>query len=1141
MPTSQQQSRIYKGQGLVEFALILPILLILVLGIFDFGRVLTTYAMTSNAVRDALRKAEIIGFEPERGSVPPYRDCALMLNTIRSAFWIAVANEGDLTIRYLEATKDTGQGEDPWDENLKELGKCDLSVPNPAPFTADLESGDPLENGDILEITLRTEVAFMTPILSAMMPVMPINFTGQRTIITELELHTHPTAEDTDYDGLPDAWEKLHFGSADPEIRPSDLLATGTDDPDGDGCNNGCEYARGTDPNNPDTDGDGLTDGEEAYTYFTNPLKPDTDDDGLTDCQEIFGDSAPGRCPAPAIVNSDTYNYPTNPRNPDTDGDGLTDGDEVLVHGTDPTNPDTDGDGLSDFDEVENHGTDPTNPDTDGDGLSDGEELNGITNPARYAAVVRHSTYKFPTDPLDPDTDDDGLSDGDEVFVHGTDPTDPDTDDDGLSDGIEVDLGTDPLEMSLDSNDGDNLPDAWELRFFGNLDQGDTDDMDGDYCNNLCEFENDLSPLLVDYDGDGDGVFDKYEIEGRTVIVDGVSFTYYTDPNNPDTDGDGLNDYEELVPYSIRVNGSWITGVTSDPTSADRDGDGLSDLEERNHNTHPYRADTDGDGLDDGIEINGTYGDFWTATSPVEADSDGDRLSDLDELELRTAAHPTCPDPWNADSDGDGLPDGHETLTDPCLHDAPLIVSIAGSTVVDEGQTAQLIVQLSRVAYEHIVVNLAIAGNSTATAGQDYVQPASMQVTIPIGQTSAIFSIQTLHQPVGRDEDDEYIYVSIASLGNPSVAEIDPTPATITIRDVDPEPNLVFPNSNITVNEMAGRVDITVQLSAISDRDVSVNYQTRNGTATSPNDYIAASGTLHIPAGQTSATVSVLWNDDDIAGALKRTFYVDFMQPVNAQLPSSPTTVTVTIEDDESMYDVSLTLSATQITEGTNSNSLNYTVSLNRQNMSSQPVVVRVATTDGSATSSAPYIDYVALSEVISIGPGETSVTGTIDIIDDDRYDSAAQEQFTIAIVEASENGRIMTGPLTVTIVDNDAEPEISIEAATEVRASTDTTVDGALAITRTGATERDIQITYQTYPQQSSPAYDGQHYDVTSSIPLVLPANTSATEFTFRVRRVAQSDNTTRYFQVKLTDAVNATIGADTGNVTICKRNGSC
>jgi len=97
--------------------------------------------------------------------------------------------------------------------------------------------------------------------------------------------------------------------------------------------------------------------------YYTDPNNPDTDGDGLTDGQEVLI-------------------YGTDPTNPDTDGDGLSDGDEVLIHGTDPLLWDTDGDGLSDYFEVITMPClDPLNPDTDGDGIPDGEEIAAGSDP----------------------------------------------------------------------------------------------------------------------------------------------------------------------------------------------------------------------------------------------------------------------------------------------------------------------------------------------------------------------------------------------------------------------------------------------------------------------------------------------------------------------------------------------------------------------------------------------------------------------------------------------------------------------------------------------------------------------------------------------------------------------------------------
>jgi outer membrane protein OmpA-like peptidoglycan-associated protein len=167
--------------------------------------------------------------------------------------------------------------------------------------------------------------------------------------------------------------------------------SSGSADPDGDGLTNDQEKQFGTDPKNPDTDGDGISDGDEVNVYHTNPLKKDTD------------------------------------------GDGLSDYDEIFKYHTDPLKVDTDGDGLSDYDEVMKYHTDPLKPDTDGDGLTDGEEV-----------------LKYHTDPLKPDTDGDGLTDGQEVLKYKTNPLKADTDGGGVDDGVEVKRGTNPLDPSDD-------------------------------------------------------------------------------------------------------------------------------------------------------------------------------------------------------------------------------------------------------------------------------------------------------------------------------------------------------------------------------------------------------------------------------------------------------------------------------------------------------------------------------------------------------------------------------------------------------------------------------------------------------------------------------------------------------------------
>jgi hypothetical protein len=82
-------------------------------------------------------------------------------------------------------------------------------------------------------------------------------------------------------DGIPDDWKVAH--GLDPN---SPTVAF--EDPDGDGLTNLEEFQQGTDPHNPDTDGDGLSDGDEVHRYHTNPLLRDTDGDGVSDGLEVL-------------------------------------------------------------------------------------------------------------------------------------------------------------------------------------------------------------------------------------------------------------------------------------------------------------------------------------------------------------------------------------------------------------------------------------------------------------------------------------------------------------------------------------------------------------------------------------------------------------------------------------------------------------------------------------------------------------------------------------------------------------------------------------------------------------------------------------------------------------------------------------
>jgi len=98
---------------------------------------------------------------------------------------------------------------------------------------------------------------------------------------------------------------------------PPDLVLGGPVDSDGDGLTDAEEAVYRTDPQNPDTDSDGLNDYDEVKVYDTDPLNPDTDYDMLKDGEEV-------------------HHYKTNPKLADTDKGGVSDGHEVLEDHTNP-------------------------------------------------------------------------------------------------------------------------------------------------------------------------------------------------------------------------------------------------------------------------------------------------------------------------------------------------------------------------------------------------------------------------------------------------------------------------------------------------------------------------------------------------------------------------------------------------------------------------------------------------------------------------------------------------------------------------------------------------------------------------------------------------------------------------------------
>ena len=82
-------------------------------------------------------------------------------------------------------------------------------------------------------------------------------------------------------------------GNANAQVQVRNIRITQSEDTDGDGLLVAEESTAGSDPRNPDSDDDGLSDGDEVLAHGTDPLHADSDGDGQNDASELAAGTNP--------------------------------------------------------------------------------------------------------------------------------------------------------------------------------------------------------------------------------------------------------------------------------------------------------------------------------------------------------------------------------------------------------------------------------------------------------------------------------------------------------------------------------------------------------------------------------------------------------------------------------------------------------------------------------------------------------------------------------------------------------------------------------------------------------------------------------------------------------------------------------
>lgn len=147
----------------------------------------------------------------------------------------------------------------------------------------------------------------------------------------------------------------------------------------------------------------------------------------------------------------------------------------------------------------------------------------------------------------------------------------------------------------------------------------------------------------------------------------------------------------------------------------------------------------------------------------------------------------------------------------------------------------------------------------TATKDADYTEPPEAERTITCSAQATSATVKVPIKADGSDEPDtESFKVAISGTFLPPGA-VDSTKSSVTtaIDDGLPVATVTALVRTVEGDAGTGNATLAVSLDRVSWREVAIPFATQNDTATAPGDFGATSGSLKIPAGQTTGTITV--------------------------------------------------------------------------------------------------------------------------------------------------------------------------------------------------------------------------------------------------------------------------------------------
>ena len=395
-----------------------------------------------------------------------------------------------------------------------------------------------------------------------------------------------------------------------------------------------------------------------------------------------------------------------------------------------------------------------------------------------------------------------------------------------------------------------------------------------------------------------------------------------------------------------------------------------------------------------------------------------------------------------------GLVEGKNTATATIRDNDPLTVNVSAPRWIHEAESAVFTVTLTGgTGSDDVVVDYSVGG--TATEDNAYTAPRSGALTIDGGGAPQSAETITITDALARFDPGDTLTVKLTGVTTSGRATVGtPRQVTTTVAAVTVSVTSVTHPS--TEGESA---QFTVSLSSDVSENALVRYGTVNGSATSPADYTAQSGTVTFEASSSRSTVVTVNTQPDTLAEGNETFSLAISEqrlPPGVEIGTAQATATI---PDNDMLTATVTRQQPEVPEGS---AATFEVELNFAGGSN--VVVEYGVSDRATATGGK--DYAPPSGTLTIRAGQTTGTISIATIEDDVLDRG--ETLLVELTAWSVAGT-KTTPQTA------PESESTLirdENGTVVVSVADTTTDegeeAVFTVTLSGMVDSNVQVPFQ-------------------------------------------------------------------------------